>query len=385
MKTFFTSESVTKGHPDKVADQISDGILDALLTEDPLSRVACETTCEPGAVHIMGEVTTKAKVDYIKVARDVIRSIGYTKPEYGFDADSVNITCSLHEQSPDIAMGVDSSFDDSSQMGAGDQGMMFGYAKDEGDEYMPLALSLARKLTNKLTSVRENGELKYLRPDGKSQVTVEYDNGKAKRIDTVVLSTSHDKDVDIEKLRKDVIENVILPVLPSALIDGETRYFINPTGRFELCGPAADTGLTGRKLIVDTYGGYAHHGGGAFSGKDASKVDRTAAYAARNIAKTIVAAGVAKECEIQLAYAIGVAEPVSIHVDTFGTGKLNEEELISWINEYYDLRPAEMIKRFELRKPVFVQTARTGHFGNPSYAWEKIDEKAFSALKELIK
>lgn len=383
MRSFFTSESVTKGHPDKVCDQISDGILDALLEQDPASRCACETIAEPGAVHIMGEITTTADIDYIAKAREIIAAIGYTKPEYGFDQNA-KITCTLHKQSPDIAMGVDSSYQDASTLGAGDQGMMFGYATDEGEEYMPLALSFARKLTNSLTEARESGLLGYLRPDGKSQVTIEYDGKKAMRIDTIVLSTQHDEEISLEDLRKDIKEKVILPVLPADLIDENTKFFINPTGRFVLGGPAADTGLTGRKIIVDTYGGYAHHGGGAFSGKDATKVDRTGAYAARNIAKTIVAAGAAKEAEVQLAYAIGVAEPVSIHVDTFSTGKLGEEELIKWIGEYFDLRPAAMIERYNLRKPGYYKAAMGGHFGNPEFAWEKIDQDALAALKSRI-
>ena len=383
MKSYFTSESVTKGHPDKVCDQISDGILDALLREDPASRCACETIAEPGAVHIMGEITTSANVDYIATAREIIKSIGYTKKEYGFDQDA-KITCTLHKQSADIAMGVDSSYQDASTLGAGDQGMMFGYATDEGEEYMPLALSYARKLTNSLTEAREKGILDYLRPDGKSQVTIEYEGKKAIRIDTIVLSTQHDENVSLDRLRADIKKEVILPALPSDMIDENTKFFINPTGRFVLGGPAADTGLTGRKIIVDTYGGYAHHGGGAFSGKDATKVDRTGAYAARNIAKTIVAAGAAKEAEVQLAYAIGVAEPVSIHVDTFSTGKIGEEELISWIGEYFDLRPAAMIERYELRKPGFLKAAMSGHFGNPDFAWERIDKKALEALKARI-
>ncbi len=386
MKYYFTSESVTKGHPDKVCDQISDAILDALLKEDPASRCACETTCESGAVHIMGEITTKAHVDYIDVARRVIKGIGYTKAEYGFDQNA-NITCSLHEQSGDIAMGVNNAYEDSETLGAGDQGMMFGYANDEGEEYMPLALTLARKLTAELTRKRENGEISYLRPDGKSQVTIEYDNGKAKRIDAVVLSTQHDPSVSLETLRNEMKEKVILPALPASMIDENTKFFINPTGRFVLGGPAADTGLTGRKIIVDTYGGYAHHGGGAFSGKDATKVDRTAAYAMRNIAKTIVAAGAAKECEIQVAYAIGVAQPVSLHIDTFSTGKLSEEELVKWVGENYDLRPAMMIKKYDLRKPGFEKAAAGGHFGRTdvSFPWEVIDQNALNNLKALIK
>lgn len=385
MTRFFTSESVTKGHPDKVCDQISDGILDALLAQDSATRCACETIAEPGAVHIMGEITTKAKVDYVEIARTVIRSIGYTKEEYGF-TDNCRITCSLHEQSPDIAMGVDASCDDRAEIGAGDQGMMFGYASSETEELMPLAIAMARNITDRLTEARENGELTYLRPDGKSQVTIEYEDGVPKRIDAVVVSTQHDPNVDLESLRKDVKEKIILPVLPKRFIDDRTRFYINPTGRFVLGGPAADTGLTGRKIIVDTYGGYAHHGGGAFSGKDATKVDRTAAYMARNIAKTIVAAKAAKECEIQISYAIGVAKPISLLVDTFGTGRVENTVLINWINTHFDLRPSEMIKRLDLRKPIYLQVASRGHFGRPDIdlPWERIDEKAKMDLKALI-
>jgi S-adenosylmethionine synthetase len=386
MNRFFTSESVTKGHPDKVCDQISDGILDALLRQDPMSRCACETIAEPGAVHIMGEITTKADIDYIQIARDVIKSIGYTKDEYGF-TDRSSITCSLHSQSPDIAMGVDSSAEEKDELGAGDQGMMFGYASDETEELMPLAIALARNLTNALTYARENHILNYLRPDGKSQVTIEYEGRKAKRIDAVVVSTQHDPDVDMELLRKDVKEKIILPNLPSRLIDGNTKFYINPTGRFVLGGPAADTGLTGRKIIVDTYGGYAHHGGGAFSGKDATKVDRSAAYAARNIAKTIVASGAAKECEIQLSYAIGVAKPISMLVDTFGTSALSNDQIIDWINRYFDLRPGKIIARYQLRRPIYQTLAASGHFGrtDADAPWEVVDEEAKKALAALAK
>ena len=385
MRRFFSSESVTKGHPDKVCDQIADGILDQLLSEDPLSRSACEVIAEPGRVHIMGEITTNANVDYISTARKIIRSIGYTKPEYGFD-DNAEITCSLHKQSPDIAMGVDSSYLDPSSIGAGDQGMMFGYATSEGEEEMPLALNLARKLSMGLTRAREEGRLPFLRPDGKSQVTIEYDGRKAVRIDTVVLSTQHDPDISIEDLRHIIKKDLILPLLPEELIDSDTRFLINPTGRFVLGGPAADTGLTGRKIIVDTYGGYAHHGGGAFSGKDATKVDRTAAYALRNIAKTIVRSGAASECELQAAYAIGVAEPVSILVETYGTGRISDERLLAWIKEHYDLRPVKMIERFELRKPQFIKAAAEGHFGrkDADFTWERIDGKALDDLRSLL-
>ena len=385
MRRFFTSESVTNGHPDKVCDQIADGILDELIKQDPMSRSACEVIAEPGAVHIMGEITTKAKVDYIDVARRVIKSIGYTKPEYGFD-ENASITCSLHEQSGDIAMGVNNSYSDSSTLGAGDQGMMFGYASDEGDEYMPLAMNLARKLTMRLTDLREDGTLPYLRPDGKSQVTVEYDDRKPVRIEAVVISAQHDPDVSLEKLREDIRKHVIDPVLPEGMADDDTKYFINPTGRFVLGGPAADTGLTGRKIIVDTYGGYAHHGGGAFSGKDPTKVDRTASLALRNIAKTIVAAGAAGECELQAAYAIGVAEPVSLAVFTYGTGKLSEDQILSWVKKHYDLRPEGMIKRYNLRTPIYLKAAGEGSFGRTdvTFPWEVIDQEALADLKAML-
>ncbi|MBQ0070979.1 MAG: methionine adenosyltransferase [Spirochaetales bacterium] len=376
MKSFFTSESITKGHPDKVADQISDAILDAILAQDPYSRCAAETTVEQGRAHVMGEVTTKAKVDYIQVIRDTIASIGYTDDSLGF-SDKSEITCSIHEQSPDIAMGVDA-------LGAGDQGMMFGYASNETEELMPLALTLARRLTDALVEKRESGELTYLKPDGKSQVTVEYDDGKPTRIDAVVLSTQHSAEISTEDLRKDIKENLILKTLPKDMIDENTKFFINPTGRFVIGGPAGDTGLTGRKIIADTYGGYAHHGGGAFSGKDSTKVDRSAAYAARNIAKTIVASGAAETAEVQLAYAIGVKEPVSIHVDTFGTGKTDEETLVTWIRENYDLSPKGIIDRFGLRQPVFLKTASAGHFGNPEFSWEKLDKTTMENLKKVL-
>lgn len=386
MRRLFTSESVTKGHPDKVCDQIADAILDAILAQDPYSRCACEVTTEPGAVHIMGEITTKAKVDYKEIARRTIRDIGYTKPEYGFD-DTASITVSIHEQSGDIAQGVDSSYEDSSTLGAGDQGMMFGYASSEGDEYMPLAAVLARKLSMKLTKTREDGTIAYLRPDGKSQVTIKYDGRKPMRIEAVVLSAQHDPDIPLETLRKDLMDKVILPTLPSSMIDSGTKFYINPTGRFVLGGPAADTGLTGRKIIVDTYGGYAHHGGGAFSGKDATKVDRTASLVLRNIAKTIVAAGCADECELQAAYAIGVAEPVSLEVNTFGTGKLDEEAIIGWVGRHYDLRPQMMIERFDLRKPVYYKAAGQGSFGRTdvSFSWEVIDQEALEDLRSMIR
>ena len=382
MKKLFTSESVTKGHPDKVCDQIADAILDALLEQDPLSRVACEVIAEPGRVHIMGEITSKASVDYKEIARKVIRSIGYTDEELGF-TDKCEITESIHKQSPDISMGVDSSFDDKDSSGAGDQGIMFGYAVDETEEEMPLALTLARNLTDLLTEKREKGELPYLRPDGKSQVTVEYEMGKIKRIEAVVVSAQHDEKVSLETLRKDIMEKVILAGLPESLIDDQTKFFINPTGRFVLGGPAADTGLTGRKLIVDTYGSKAHHGGGAFSGKDPSKVDRSAAYALRNIAKSIVKSGIAKEAELQIAYAIGVAKPVSLELNTFGTSKKSEEEILKVVEKHYDLRPDAIIRRFDLRKPKYLKTAEHGHFGRSDYSWEKVDDAFISDLKAL--
>ena len=385
MRRLFTSESVTNGHPDKVCDQIADGILDALLSEDPSSRSACEVTAEPGAVHIMGEITTKARVDYKETARRIIRSIGYTDPEYGFD-DSASITCSIHEQSGDIAMGVDSSYSDSSTIGAGDQGMMFGYATDETETLMPLALFLSRKMTMALRDARESGKLPFLRPDGKSQVTVEYDGRKPVSIPAVVLSTQHDEDIPLETLREKVLEEIIRPSLPSSLLTDSTRFYINPTGRFVLGGPAADTGLTGRKIIADTYGGYAHHGGGAFSGKDPTKVDRTASLALRNIAKTIVAAGAAAECELQAAYAIGVAEPVSLAVFTYGTGRIGEDRIIRWVRDHYDLRPEGMINRFGLRSPIYLGSSSFGAFGRTDITlpWEIVDEAAADDLRSLL-
>lgn len=376
MKRLFSSESVTAGHPDKVCDQISDALLDALLSQDPNSRAAIETTACIDFVHVMGEITTNAHVDYEAIVRETIKKIGYTKEEYQF-SDKTKVIITLNTQSPDIALGVDKE-------GAGDQGMMFGYATDETDEYLPLAFSLAHKLTSRLTEVREKGIINYLRPDGKSQVTVEYDdNNKIKRVDTVVLSAQHDKDIEIEKLREDLLEFVIKEVIPTYLLDDDTKYFINPTGRFVLGGPAADTGLTGRKIIADTYGGYAHHGGGAFSGKDATKVDRSAAYAARNIAKTIVASKKAKECEIQLAYAIGVKDPVSIYINTYNSSTLSDEVLLSWINKHFDLSPRGIIDRYELRKPQYSILSETGHFRNPSSTWEIIDPIALNDLKNL--
>ena len=379
---YFTSESITEGHPDKVCDQISDRVLDALLEQDPVSRCACEVTAEPGAVHIMGEITTTAEVDYEACAREVIRRIGYTKEEYGF-TDNCRITCSLHKQSPDIAMGVNNAMDDDKELGAGDQGMMFGYACNETPQYMPLAIQLANELTQRLTFVRRAGILPWLRPDGKSQVTVEYVDGKPSRVEAVVISAQHDSDIEIEQLRDGILEHVILPVIPDALWDFNTKIYINPTGRFVLGGPAADTGLTGRKIIADTYGGYARHGGGAFSGKDPTKVDRSAAYMARYIAKHIVAAGLADKCEIQLSYAIGVAQPVSIMVDTFGTNKIPEEVIQSWVILHMDLRPGAIIETLQLRRPIYEKTAAYGHFGREEFPWERLNGDLVRQLRSL--
>ena len=381
-KFLFTSESITEGHPDKVCDQISDRILDALLEQDPMSRCACEVTAEPGAVHIMGEITTGAEVNYEECARQVISRIGYVKNEYGF-TDKCRITCSLHKQSADIAMGVDNAMDDEKALGAGDQGMMFGYACNETPSYMPLAIQLANELTRRLTYVRRAGILTYLRPDGKSQVTVEYVDGKPHRIEAIVISAQHDDTVPIGKLREEIMDNVILPVIPDALWDANTKIYINPTGRFVLGGPAADTGLTGRKIIADTYGGYARHGGGAFSGKDPTKVDRSAAYMARYIAKHIVAAGLADRCEIQLSYAIGVAQPVSIMVDTFGTSKIPEDVIQSWVMLHIDLRPGAIIKTLNLRRPIYEKTAAYGHFVREEFPWEQLNEELISQLQAL--
>ena len=386
MRTLFTSESVTEGHPDKICDQISDGILDALLAIDPNSRCACETTAEPGAVHIMGEITTAATVNYIEIARQIIREIGYTKPEYGFDADTCGVITAIDEQSTDIAMGVDKALEakehtmseeEIDAIGAGDQGMMFGYASDETPEYMPYPIALAHKLSRKLTEVRKNGTLPYLRPDGKTQVTVEYDeNGVPARLDAVVLSTQHDPEVTQDQIHKDIKKYVFDAIIPEGMVDEKTKFFINPTGRFVIGGPHGDSGLTGRKIIVDTYGGMARHGGGAFSGKDCTKVDRSAAYAARYVAKNIVAAGLAKKCEIQLSYAIGVAHPTSIMVDTFGTGVLEDDKLVEIIRENFDLRPAGIIQMLDLRRPIYKQTAAYGHFGRTDIdlPWEKLDK-----------
>ena len=385
-KILFTSESVTEGHPDKICDQISDAILDELMRQDPMSRVACETAITTGLVLVMGEITTKGYVDIQKVVRETIREIGYDRAKYGFDCDTCGVITALDEQSADIALGVDKALEakenkmtdeEIDAIGAGDQGMMFGYATNETEEYMPYPISLAHKLARKLTEVRKNGTLKYLRPDGKSQVTVEYDeNGKPSRLDAVVLSTQHDPEVSQEQIHEDIKKYVFDTVLPQDMIDENTKFFVNPTGRFVIGGPHGDSGLTGRKIIVDTYGGYARHGGGAFSGKDCTKVDRSAAYAARYVAKNIVAAGLADKCEIQLSYAIGVAHPTSVMVDTFGTGKLNDEKLVEIIRENFDLRPAGIIKMLDLRRPIYKQTAAYGHFGRNDIdvPWEKTDK-----------
>ena len=371
-KVLFTSESVTEGHPDKICDQISDAILDALLEQDPMSRVACETCTTTGIVMVMGEISTKAYVDIQKIVRDTVREIGYTRGKYGFDADTCGVITTIDEQSSDIAMGVDKALEakennmtdeEIDAIGAGDQGMMFGFATNETEEYMPYPISLAHKLSRQLTKVRKDGTLSYLRPDGKTQVTVEYDDGKPSRLDAVVLSTQHDPDITQEQIHEDIKREVFDKILPADMVDDETKFFINPTGRFVIGGPHGDAGLTGRKIIVDTYGGYARHGGGAFSGKDCTKVDRSAAYAARYVAKNIVAAGLADKCEIQLSYAIGVAEPTSIMVDTFGTGKKSNQELVDLIRKHFDLRPAGIIKMLDLRRPIYKQTAAYGHFG----------------------
>lgn len=379
-KHFFTSEAITEGHPDKICDHIADAILDELIRQDPNSRVACEVTAEKNGLHIMGEITTNAKVDYIAVARRVISDIGYLDDALGFAADSCQITCNLNTQSLDIAMGVDHSLEskegiDDNENGAGDQGMMFGYACDETSELMPLAISLAEKLAKQLTKVRKDKQLDYLRPDGKSQVTVEYHDGKPVRIDTIVVSAQHNEIITMDKLKNDIIKYVIFPVIPNELIDEKTKFYINPTGRFVTGGPAGDTGLTGRKIIVDTYGGYAKHGGGAFSGKDPTKVDRSAAYMARYVAKNIVAANLAKKCEVQLSYAIGVAEPVSVFVDTFNTGIIDDEKIEGLIRADFDLRPTAIINHFNLRRPIYEAISVYGHFGRTDVdlPWEKCD------------
>ena len=384
-KRLFTSESVTEGHPDKMCDAISDAILDALMEKDPMSRVACETATTTGLVMVMGEITTKAYVDIPKIVRDTVREIGYTRAKYGFDADTCGVITTIDEQSADIALGVDKALEakehkmseeELDAIGAGDQGMMFGFATDETEEYMPYPIALAHKLARQLTKVRKDGTLTYLRPDGKTQVTVEYDeNDRPFRLDAVVLSTQHDPEVTQEQIHEDIKKYVFDPILPGEMVDENTKFFINPTGRFVIGGPHGDSGLTGRKIIVDTYGGYARHGGGAFSGKDCTKVDRSAAYAARYVAKNLVAAGLAKKCEIQLSYAIGVAHPTSVMVDTFGTGKLPDSRLVEIIRENFDLRPAGIIKMLDLRRPIYKQTAAYGHFGRNDLdlPWEKLD------------
>lgn len=391
-KVFFTSESVTEGHPDKICDQISDAVLDAMLEQDENSRVACETVVTTGMIMCMGEITTKARVDIPKIARQVVNEIGYDRAKYGFDCHTCSVLTTIDEQSPDIAMGVNEAYEyreengenDGLSNGAGDQGIMFGYACNETPELMPLPISLAHKLSQKLTDVRKDGTLRYLRPDGKSQVTVEYHDDKAVRVDAVVLSSQHSADISLEQLRRDIEEYVIRTVIPTELMDENTKIFINPTGRFVVGGPQGDSGLTGRKIIVDTYGGYSRHGGGAFSGKDPSKVDRSAAYAARYIAKNVVAAGLADKCEVQLSYAIGVAKPISILVDTFGTGKADEDVISNAVSQVFDLRPSAIVKMLDLKKPQYRQLAAYGHMGREDLgvAWEKTDKA--EALRNIV-
>ena len=390
MKKFFTSESVTEGHPDKICDQISDAILDAMLEQDPMSRVACETMCTTGLVMVMGEITTKASVDVQEIVRRTVREIGYDRAKYGFDSETCAVISSIHEQSADIALGVDNSAEAKSgenenENGAGDQGLMFGYACNETKELMPLPISLAHKLAIQLTRVRKDSILSYLRPDGKTQVTVEYEDGKPIRIDAIVISSQHSPDVTLENIRKDIIEHVIMPTVPADMIDENTKIYVNPTGRFVIGGPNGDTGLTGRKIIVDTYGGYSRHGGGAFSGKDPTKVDRSASYAARYVAKNIVASGVADKCEVQIAYAIGVAKPVSVMIDTFGTARVDEEKIAEFVSNNVDLRPSAIIERFGLRRPIYRQIAAYGHVGREDLdiPWEKTD-LAPKIKKELL-